>query len=365
LKPTRRGFTLIELLVVISIIAVLIALLLPAVQSAREAARRAQCSNNLKQLGLAVHNYHSSANVIPAQCMFPGGQYTMSLASGGWTAPWSIAILPQLEQNSLFSAYNFFAPAVVLTAPVGGLSGYENTTATYTQIATFLCPSENIVNRPAKTATTNYVGNYGGPGQLQGYSGTIVPVGDPNVIVNHGTPLGRVGPVTFESIRDGSSNTALFSERLFGLAGNPVVYPGQGISAKRGIFSASSTGTGFAGATSFVANCKSLPSSTASSASELLGNSMFAAGPWYLGMVSYNHVGGPNSYYCRNSSDTISDTAYVGPTGSAPATSNHPGGVQVTMADGSVRFVRDSIASNIWWAIGTRLGKEIVSSDAF
>src|SRR3954452_12910170 len=101
----RRGFTLIELLVVIAIIAVLIALLLPAVQSAREAARRAQCTNNLKQLGLAVHNYHTQFGAIPADAVFLGPAYgtnpPASSPGWGWNASWTVSILPHLEQQQM------------------------------------------------------------------------------------------------------------------------------------------------------------------------------------------------------------------------------------------------------------------------
>jgi prepilin-type N-terminal cleavage/methylation domain-containing protein/prepilin-type processing-associated H-X9-DG protein len=355
LKTTRRGFTLIELLVVISIIAVLIALLLPAVQSAREAARRAQCSNNLKQLGLAVHNYASSFNVVPAMTMFPGGQEVMSQ---GWGPTWIIPILPQIEQGNLYSAYNFSAPAVVLSAT----AGLENTTVSYTQISTFLCPSENEPTRPSLDATTNYVGNYGGPGQIAAYSGVIIPIGDPNV----SPPLGRLGPVTLESIRDGLSSTAMFSEALHGLQGSPAVRPGTP-DGKRGVFNAQGSGMGVgsgpAAATSFVTACQTLSAATVSINSDHLGNNAFATYPWHVGMVNYNHVGTPNSLHCQDASDA-SWLTYVGPSGSAPPTSNHPGGVQVTFADGSVRFVKDSIAQQVWWGIGTRNGREVISSDS-
>src|SRR5262245_44610308 len=99
----RSGFTLIELLVVIAIIAVLIALLLPAVQSAREAARRAQCTNNLKQLGLAAHNYVQQNNVLPLQTMYPAS----ADVSWGWSYGWPLALLPNIEQTPAFNALNF------------------------------------------------------------------------------------------------------------------------------------------------------------------------------------------------------------------------------------------------------------------
>ncbi len=357
MRATRRGFTLIELLVVISIIAVLIALLLPAVQSAREAARRAQCSNNMKQLGLAVHNYATSFNVIPAMTMFPGGQEKIS---NNYGPSWLIPILPQIEQGNLFNAYNFSAPTVV----TGGTpTGLENTTVTYTQIATLLCPSENEPNRPALTGTTNYFGNYGGPGQIAAYSGTIVPIGDPNTATG-AQPLGRLGPVTMEAVRDGLSNTALFGEKLHGIQGNPVVYPGPG-DGPRGIFSGPSgggVGAGAAMAVTFAQSCATLAGSTASTNSSFIGSTAFASHPWYVGMVNYNHVGAPNSINCEDSADA-SGSPYVGPSGSCPPSSNHPGGVHLTFADGSVRFVKNSINQQTWWGIGTRYGKEVISSD--
>ncbi len=132
----RRGFTLIELLVVIAIIAVLIALLLPAVQAAREAARRTQCVNNLKQMGLALHNYHDAFLVLPpgyiAASKFIDGETD---TAPGWS--WASMILPQLDQTPLYSSANFWLP---VQAPA-------NTTTTQTSLTAFLCPSDQIPGR--------------------------------------------------------------------------------------------------------------------------------------------------------------------------------------------------------------------------
>jgi len=371
-KISRRGFTLIELLVVIAIIAVLIALLLPAVQSARESARRTQCTNNLKQLGLAVHNYHATVNVLPALSMFPGYQFGISPSGSDpkFSAPWTLPLLPYVEQAPMFNAYNFSASAVVYP---GARAGLENTTVTYTQLATFLCPSENISDRPSLNATTNYVGNYGGPGQIAGYSGTIVPVGDFNLIALGGTSFGRVGPVTFESIRDGVTNTALFSERLHGSSSLPPVTAGPGPNSKRGTFSVSPSGnsaqgSGPTGVNSLVQACLAIPATQTSINTDHLGNTAFATNPFFLSLVSYNHVGSPNSMNCMNAggeNSYVTTPQYLGPLSSAPATSNHPGGVNVAVADGSVRFVKDSITLNVWQGFGTRMGRELISSDAF
>src|SRR4051794_31095187 len=155
----RRGFTLIELLVVIAIIAVLIALLLPAVQSAREAARRAQCTNNLKQLGLAVHNYVSQSNVMPAQSIC-SAITNNNAESWGWGYGWPLSILPQMEQQPIFNAFNFsrgFFPN-----GLAGVNQIPNGTVCYTRLAALLCPSDGGKNTWS-FASHNYMCNYGNP----------------------------------------------------------------------------------------------------------------------------------------------------------------------------------------------------------
>ncbi|HEU5116922.1 MAG TPA: DUF1559 domain-containing protein, partial [Isosphaeraceae bacterium] len=128
-RPGRSGFTLIELLVVIAIIGVLIALLLPAVQAAREAARRAQCVNNLKQLGLGLHNYESVAGTLPPAVVLAGQGSTV-----GWWGGWSVhgRILPFLEQGAAFNSINFAVHYEAL----------PNTTVAGMTLSTYLCPSE-------------------------------------------------------------------------------------------------------------------------------------------------------------------------------------------------------------------------------
>ncbi len=216
-KRSSRGFTLIELLVVIAIIAVLIALLLPAVQAAREAARRAQCTNNLKQLGLAVHNYHQQQNCLPAENMFLGPTNGLGW---GWNASWAVFMLPNLEQQPLYNAYNFSVNA----------DNVINSTTGYSALPTMLCPSDNQKVRPNQPwAPTNYVANHGGPGVIRMWSGTIVEFLTCSLSTAAGNPPGtywwgadnNLGFFGFESVTDGTANTGLFSEKLLGWsAGN-------------------------------------------------------------------------------------------------------------------------------------------------
>ncbi len=209
-----RGFTLIELLVVIAIIAVLIALLLPAVQAAREAARRSQCVNNLKQLGLAAQNYVSSNNVFPPQTSWPtmAANYTGNVTGLAWGFNWYYALFPQLEQQPVFNAVNFSLSPF----------DYSQLTAAATKVSSLLCPDESAstqlytVSTGTSTfnyAVSNYVGNYGGPAALTPYNGTIIP--EYNVELGMNTTSGNnLQGVGMQSITDGTSNTGLFSERL-------------------------------------------------------------------------------------------------------------------------------------------------------
>ena len=219
-RRSRLAFTLIELLVVIAIIAVLIALLLPAVQSAREAARRSQCVNNLKQMGLAVHNYLATHDVIPAQTID-------NSTTWGWFASCNSLLLPYLEQKPLYDAINFSMPMLEL----GFVSPYigANTTVGLTTVATMLCPSESITNPVSFSAVSygkcNYAGNFGGPANLTGASGTVIP-NNGNLIFGLMGLFGvkapaSAGPVRLAGIVDGTSNTALFSEHLIAF-GNGV-----------------------------------------------------------------------------------------------------------------------------------------------
>ena len=213
------GFTLIELLVVIAIIAVLIALLLPAVQSAREAARRAQCTNNLKQLGLAIHNYVSQNDTLPP-VVDNGGKDVWSNFGGAywdpWPLDWSASILPQMEQGPLFNALNFY-----FSSGYAG-SDTQNTTVLSSQVSSLLCPSENIKTTSFGPGTRkSYMANVGGPAVIMAWSGMFVALrDDPNNPQQYWAGVywnsNSQRTFGFESVTDGTSNTALFSESLIG-----------------------------------------------------------------------------------------------------------------------------------------------------
>jgi prepilin-type N-terminal cleavage/methylation domain-containing protein/prepilin-type processing-associated H-X9-DG protein len=365
MQRRTSGFTLIELLVVIAIIAVLIALLLPAVQSAREAARRSQCVNNLKQIGLAAHNYVSVYNVLPMQTTYPAG----AIQSWGWSYGWPLALAPNLEQGQIFNNFNFAA------GMFGNAGGYTmqhgNDTLLYVQLAVLICPSDGNRQKPQDPiGTTNYVGNVGGPGQISMFSGTIVS----NPVWNGIPGQSNCGPVGLEKIRDGTSNTGLFSERLIGLANvDPNSMTRSNKDFKRVVFDATASiqagpNTGPAAALAWVQACQNLPGTTKPHATWGSGAYWLAGYPLHTVINGYLHAGTPNGAACNNTQGSFASLSwvyFVNPQGSAPPTSNHPGGVNVGFADGSVKFVKDSVSLQSWWALGTRDGGEVVSSDSY
>jgi len=362
-RRRSQGFTLIELLVVIAIIGVLIALLLPAVQAAREAARRSQCVNNLKQLGLAVQNYASATQVLPAQSIWnlastPG-------AWGPWFPSWSASILPQMEQTPMFNAINF--SLYILPGGTGQIwDTNANVTVGSMQPGIFLCPSENIKQRPQNPwGTINYCGNFGGPPPISRANGAIVPTGNPWWTSPNCASFG------FEGFTDGTSQTALFSERLLGLQGrdsNNPVYSNE-TNARRGIFPGGASYTvdqnnGQLAVTLYGA-CKSLPAKTPSNYASLNGAYWIADMPYTTVNHSYMHWMTPNQLSCSFQGAPEGDQNWAGSGAAITATSNHPGGVNVGFTDGSVRFIKDTINYNTWWALGSRAGGEAIDGGAY
>jgi prepilin-type N-terminal cleavage/methylation domain-containing protein/prepilin-type processing-associated H-X9-DG protein len=385
----RRGFTLIELLVVIAIIAVLIALLLPAVQSAREAARRSQCTNNLKQLGLAIHNYISATNAAPpVMVMF---SVTPVGANAGQMQSPHARLLPYLEQNSIYNSMNWMmserwgGPGGDLGNPsvFGGnadcdLWGMINGTATANQINSFLCPSDTALGNLTYFVFTpggpqrpvgrhSYPYNTGlNPWTAAGVGAVNGPAYYPAWPLNAGNGKGIQAQVTIEmaSFVDGTSNTAVFSEWLRG-DGIPPPGSANGLGQVYN-FANKDASTQYIGQVGpqglrpdyfFAQDCYNTPQIGANQ------NWTWKGDWWASGQsATYSHTQLPNRSSCYYSDFGQPQAAAVNV---LAASSRHPGGVNVAFADGSVRFVKSSVGYSPWYAIATVNGGEVVSADAY
>jgi prepilin-type processing-associated H-X9-DG protein len=272
----------------------------------------------------------------------------------------------------MFDALNFMN-GTSGPAPACPTTWMSNTTVGYSQIATLLCPSDGSDKRVAAPwASLAYMGNYGGPSPIFRFTGTIVPF---NTAVNtgDGTFTGKhLGPVKISSINDGTSNTTMFSERLIGLNGNftTSVTISSGQDAKRSVFRNTVTGqpadqgaAGTATAQAYVAGCKALPGNTNPIATNTNGNVWIRGFPSHMAVGVYAHYGTPNSMSCADPADT--NATYGGYHGTSPPNSNHPGGVNVCMSDGSVKFIKDTVNQTTWWGLGTRSGREVIGADAY
>jgi prepilin-type N-terminal cleavage/methylation domain-containing protein/prepilin-type processing-associated H-X9-DG protein len=312
-QSSRRAFTLIELLVVIAIIAVLIALLLPAVQAAREAARRAQCVNNLKQLGIACHNYVDANSVFPTQV----GGYLITNAPGwfdnsDYRTSWIVQILPMMEQTAMFNAYNFTADRAEYS--------WTNTTVIATQINSLVCPSySGPILQQAQADWNSYAGTEGPLLKTWWIAGTCYK--------------GNLGDNTTGPF-PGSSST-------YGdISGTQPTATGMFWRARMVVTPASVTdglsGTMLAG--------EALPNTCNWNAWSESNSSVATTSIPYNQQVKTDRTLAPYCYGFR---------------------SQHPGGMNVAFADGSVRFMKASIAQLVYRAISTRAGGEVVSSDSY
>jgi prepilin-type N-terminal cleavage/methylation domain-containing protein/prepilin-type processing-associated H-X9-DG protein len=336
MRRLRRAFTLIELLVVIAIIAVLIALLLPAVQAAREAARRMQCVNNLKQIGLGMHNYISSNNTFP-----PG-------IRGCCWGTWNVFLLPFVEQTSLYNCWNSYGNSEVTALDSNfRYGGAVNITVTSTRVNAYYCPTDGgnqtlagVTALGLSVTSQNYVVNFGNTTILQDVitlGGVTVnfmgapfsDIGAPDAISvtykGTGTPEPTAG---FESITDGTSNTMFTSETVVGQPQTPgSVYDHRGF-----------TWWGFGAMyTAWLAPNSTLPDN--------LQSATYCVYPFMQ-----------NPPCAGASSLSLMWQA---------ARSRHPGGVNTGMCDGSVKFIKNSINLSTWSALSTTKGGEVISADAF
>lgn len=336
----KRGFTLIELLVVIAIIAILVAILLPAVQQAREAARRSQCKSKLKQIGLAMHNYHDVHGTLPGNevgCVWRGGNRN---CWEGWSG--LAMILPQLEQTALYDTLNFNT-----YWDVAGV----NRNATRTILPVFQCPSDPMSSqRPnASYGGVSYVLS-AGPTSTWHRAG--VPPG----------PFSRESSVKFSTIKDGTSNTLLASEAQIGTWQNNTKQLGHRVSNAGNLDTATGTANGRVFDTqqvnidainTYYQNCRTtgLGLTTEQHGDNDRQGRFWTSGRVYWGPW-FNTLVPPNAEYSCDNDTSVTTMDIKSPS------SYHAGGVNVTMVDGSVRLIAENIDQRVFIGLGSINGGE-------
>lgn len=336
----KRGFTLVELLVVIAIIGVMVGLLLPAVQAARESARRMQCSNHLKQWGLGIHNYHATFNTLPNGRIDP--------AQGGFRWSMNAAVTPYLEQTVVFDNTDWTRDAG--SSPI----------ASDAKIPINLCPSDfdrmtnpSNANHDVGRGRTNYNANGGND------TGWILSGSNINIAAsperNNGLFVTNKA-VRFSEITDGLSNTALMAEVLLGDGDNSrISIPGDYF-----VVPYAPADPNPAERIPLYEACMALVPTAATP------QWSFSGRYWHIGnyaVARYNHITPPNGKSCTVSGAGALNVRMNYKGVAKTASGRHPGGVMLLSADGSLKFITNSIDINTWWALGSRNGAEVISGE--
>jgi prepilin-type N-terminal cleavage/methylation domain-containing protein/prepilin-type processing-associated H-X9-DG protein len=370
----RRGFTLIELLVVIAIIAVLIALLLPAVQAAREAARRSQCVNNMKQIGIALHNYHNVNDCFPPQALArynPAGAVTTGALVNNYDCSAHARLLGFMEQQVLYNAMNFNYGVFN-----GDLDTQVNRTVTVTRINSFVCPSGPTVGWLFAAGENAPLPSFQAPGNsyfastgsslefAQQQSG-----GPPNGPFSY---VGTLGHATgIRDILDGTSNTIGFGEWKIGtgtvfsakiLAIQDAVFSGQypsGTTRNNGTLNMPNP-TLVKAFPAWLNQCATLWKSGGgrNQKTPTLGEA------WAISICGYsmgNVLQAPNPKYpnCLCTASGFENPGMFG------LSSFHPGGANILMLDGSVKFLKDSTNTATVWSLGSRAQGEVIDASSY
>ncbi|MEW4452254.1 DUF1559 domain-containing protein [Bremerella sp. JC817] len=333
LRPA--GFTLVELLVVIAIIGVLIALLLPAVQMAREAARRMSCTNNLKQLGLALHNYHDTFLTFPRY----NQRALASNASDSYSCGPHVKILPFIEQDAMYeqlktTTQNFYR----------NIADAE-TLVQSNRLSAYVCPSDSPVGNDSRTANCNY------PFSTGSNLGWNIAESRQNGVLRFSTET------DFAAITDGTTNTIMIGEHVAGDGDDGAYRVGSDVVRGLSWSANESTSQGAISQATIDAAGVACDNNKAN-------HSSYAGLRWTRGTMEYaifNTLAPPNWRYpsCMTSSSTGN---HGSSTGLYAARSRHPGGVNIALADASVRFLTESIDLTTYHAMGSRNGGEVVQT---
>lgn len=371
LTTSSRGFTIIECLVVIGTIVALVAILLPALQSAREASRRLQCVNNLKQLGLAINNYHSAVGTFP---MGVSASYNIvnpgCIAWTGWSA--HSLLLADLDQRTIYNAINFQVD------PVTGDGGQANRTVVETKLASFLCPSDGragqtFLNSYYASRGTTIDSNWGLPGGSPPACGGKRSTG----LFSYQTAY------SIAAVADGSSNTIAFSEGLVGSGSGEIASYITGVNVDSlGVWGGEDKLAYASDVNLMLAPGQAPPGTTMTAILETCSKAFNAAKDgnglqsdrgqfWSVGCDGYtmfNTVVQPASneikwsacrFSCQDCGRNSSAHSNI-----VNASSFHSGGANALLGDGSVKFVKSSVAATVWWAMGTKAGSEILGAEA-